>query len=276
MKTRPWPKEVDALKQEFTKAAGRSLELARKYVTGIETKEVAELADVKAARDKAFQALLAKAAPVLQRRVVDRQKAVDELQKTLDAPKKAVADAQDRVKKAADAKAKAEEQKGLDKAKKELADATADLAKKLEQPKKDLTRVQNEKKEVDQAKDDETRLAAELAALAQGMDRSRKDMTSVGQELETAALPTPILRAGQEAGQGRIRLRSADRGRAGRAGQAGVDPGAGQGPSGRRPPGVQRGAAAWPATSTTACARRGPTPATRRPCRTRRPRSPPT
>ena len=66
------------------------------------------------------------------------------------------------MKKAADAKAKAEEQKGLDKAKKELADATADLAKKLEQPKKDLTRVQNEKKEVDQAKDDETRLAAEL------------------------------------------------------------------------------------------------------------------
>lgn len=76
------------------------------------------------------------------------------------------------MKKAADAK-KAEEQKGLDKAKKELADATTDLAKKLEQPKKDLARVQNEKKEVDQAKDDETRLATELTALGQVMDRAQ-------------------------------------------------------------------------------------------------------
>ena len=81
-------KEVDALKQEFTKAAGRSLEAGPEIRHGDRDEGGRGLADVKAARDKAFQALLAKAAPVLQRRVVDRQKAVDELQKTLDRRKR--------------------------------------------------------------------------------------------------------------------------------------------------------------------------------------------
>ena len=212
------------VKEMFTKAAGRSAELSRKYLTGIEPKEVAELIGLEAAknqlagltpveqaklaaelqqekktepvtttRDKAFQELLAKAAPALQKRVEDRQAAVNDLQKGLDPLKKAVADATDRVKKAADAKAKAEEQKGLDKAKKDLAEATKDLDKKLEQPKKDLARVQNEKKEVDQARDDAMRLTAEMASLGQSMDRSRKDLTTLGDSLVTEALPAPIL-----------------------------------------------------------------------------------
>ncbi len=186
-------KDVDGLQKEFKTAADRSAELARKYLTGIKTEEAAELVDVKPKRDKAFEDLMAKAAPVLQQRVADRQKAVDDLQKTLDPLKKAVADAQDRVKKAADPNAKAEEQKGLVEAKQKLADATKDLDKKLEQPKKDLLRVQNEKKEVDQAKDDSLRLTKEMASLVQSMDGARKDMTTKAQDLEKEGLCTPIL-----------------------------------------------------------------------------------